>query len=158
MKCRKAKKLIFSYAELDPHSKEMLDDHVESCPHCSHELALHLKSMNLLKEGIHFEESADFWKDYRVDVKRKILPSSLWNRVQTKVERLTGLFGTPILGPVPAYVFSFALIAVLTISLFPGFLSSSSAEGFSNNLVVYEGGLFSAIDDDGVTVYTLEGR
>jgi anti-sigma factor RsiW len=158
MKCRKAKKLIFSYAELDPPLKEMLDDHAKSCPHCSHELALHLRSMNLVREGIHFEESADFWKDYRVDVKRRVLPPSLWNRVQAKVERLTGLFRTPILGPVPAYVFSFALIAVLTMSLFPGFLSSSSAKGFSNDLVVYEGGLLSAIDDDGVTVYTLEGR
>ena len=158
MKCRKAKKLIFSYAELNPPLKEMLDDHARSCPRCSYELALHLKSMSLLKEGSHFEESAEFWKDYRVDVKRRILPPPLWSRVRTKVERLTGLFRTPILGPVPAYVLSFALIAVLTLSLFPGFLSSSSAEGFRNNLVVYEGGLLSAIDDDGVTVYTLEGR
>jgi len=158
MKCRKAKKLIFSYAELDPRLREMLDAHAESCPRCSYELALHLKSMNLVKEGVHFEESADFWKDYRVDVRRRILPPSLWSRVRAKAERLTGLFRTPVLGPVPAYVLSFALIALLTIGLFPGFLSSSSAKTFSNNLVVYEGGLLSAIDDDGVTVYTLEGR
>ena len=158
MKCRKAKKLIFSYAELDPPLKEMLGDHAKSCPRCSYELALHLKSINLLKDGIHFEESKEFWKDYRVDVKRRILPPPLWNRVQTKVERLTGLFRTPILGPVPAYVFSFALIAILTLSLLPGFLSSSNAEGFRNNLVVYEGGLLSAIDDDGVIIYTLDGR
>jgi hypothetical protein len=158
MKCRKAKKLILSYAELSPPRKEMLDEHVNSCPDCSHDLTLYLKSMSLLKDGIHFEESEGFWKDYRVDLRRRILPPPLWSRVGTKVERLTGLFRTPILGPVPAYALSFALIVVLTLSLYPGFLSSSKAQGFRNNLVVYEGGLLSAIDDDGVTVYTLEGR
>ena len=158
MRCRKAKKLVLSYAELNPPQKEMLDDHVNSCPRCSYDLALYLKSMNLLKEGSYFEGSEEFWKGYRVDVKRRILPPPFWSRVRTKAERLASLFRTPILGPVPAYVFSFALIALLTLSLYPGFLSSGDREGFRNNLVVYEGGLLSAFDSDGVTIYTLEGR
>lgn len=158
MRCRKAKKLVLSYAELKPPQKEMLDDHVNSCPSCSYDLALYLESMNLLKEGSQFEESEEFWKGYRVDVKRRILPPPFWSRVKTRVEWLTSLFRTPILGPVPSYVFSFALIALLTLSLHPGFLFSGNREGFRNNLVVYEGGLLSAIDNDGVTIYTLEGR
>jgi hypothetical protein len=158
MKCRKAQKLILSYAELNPPQRDVLDEHLAGCPHCSYELALHLKSIDLLKQGAHFEESRDFWKGYQVDVNRRISPPPFWNRVWTKMERLSSLFRTPVLGPVPAYVFSFVLIAILTLSLYPDFLSSRDTGGFRNNLVVYEGGLLSAIDDGGVTIYTLEGR
>jgi hypothetical protein len=158
MKCRKAKKLILSYAELDLPQKKRLDEHLVSCPDCSYELTLHLKSINFLKDVVHFEESAGLWEGYQVNLKRKIVSPPVWSRVWTKVERLTSLFRTPVLGPVPAYVFSFAVIALLTLSLYPGFFSSKNAEGFKNNLVVYEGELLSAVDDGGVTIYTLGGR
>jgi len=158
MKCRKAKKLILSYAELDSPLKKRLDEHLVSCPQCSHEFSFHQKSINLLKDVINFQESKDFWEGYQVDLKRKIPPSPFWSRVWTKMEGLTSLFRTPVLGPVPAYVFSFTVLALLTLSLYPGFFSSKNVEGFKNNLVVYEGELLSAVDDDGVTIYTLEGR
>ncbi len=158
MKCRKAKKLILSYAELDLPLKKRLDEHLVSCPHCSNEFSFHLKSINLLKEVISFEGSKDFWEGYQVNLKRKIPPAPFWSKVWTKVEGLTSLFRTPVLGPVPAYVFSFAVIALLTWSLYPGFFSSKNTEGFKNNLVVYEGELLSAVDDEGVTIYTLGGR
>jgi hypothetical protein len=158
MKCRKAKKLILSYAELDLPLKKKLNEHLGSCPHCSHEFSLHLKSINLLKDVISFEGSTDFWKGYQVNLKRKIPPSPFWSRFWTKVEDLTSLFRTPVLGPVPAYVFSFALLVLLTLSFYPGFFASQNAPGFKNNLVVYEGELLSSVDDGGVTIYTLEGR
>ncbi len=158
MKCRKAKKLILSYAELDSPLKKRLDEHLLSCPQCSYEFSLHLKSINLLKDVISFEGSKDFWDGYQVNLKGKIPPSPFWSRAWTKMEGLTSLFRTPVLGPVPAYVFSFALIALLTLSFYPGFFSSKNVEGFKNNLVVYEGELLSVVDDGGVTIYTLEGR
>ena len=158
MKCRKAKKLILSYAELDPPLKKRLDEHLLSCPHCSYEFSSHLSSINLLKEVISFEESKDFWEGYQVNLKRKIAPTPLWSRLWTKVEGLTSLFRTPVLGPVPAYVFSFAMIVLLTLSLYPGFFSSKNAKVFKNNLVAYEGELLSAVDDGGVTIYTLGSR
>jgi len=158
MKCRKAKKLILSYAELDSPLKKRLDEHLLSCPDCSYESTLHLKSIDFLKEVTHFEESKDLWEGYQVNLKRKVPPSPFWSRVWTEVEGLTSLFRTPVLGPVPAYVFSFAVIALLTISLYPDFFSSKNAQGFKNNLVVYEGELLSAFDDGGVTIYTLTGR
>ena len=158
MKCRKAKKLILSYAELNSPLKKRLDEHLLSCPHCSYEFSLHKKSINLLKDVISFEESKDFWEGYQVNLKRKIVSPPVWSRVWTKVERLTSLFRTPVLGPVPAYVFSFAVIALLTLSLYPGFFSSKNAQGFKNNLVAYEGELLSAVDDGGVTIYTLGSR
>ena len=158
MKCRKAKKLILSYAELTLPLKKRLDAHLVSCPDCSYEFAFHLKSINLLKEVIQFEESEDFWAGYQVNLKRKVPPSPFWSKVWTKVEGLTSLFRTPVLGPVPAYVFSFAVLALLTLSLYPGLLSARNTEGFSNNLVVYEGELLSAVDEEGVTIYTLGGR
>jgi len=158
MKCRRAKKLILSYAELNSPLKKRLDEHLVSCHQCSYEFSLHLKSINLLKEVISFEESKDFWEGYQVNLKRKISPIPFWSRAWRKMERLTSLIRTPILGPIPAYVFSFALIALLTLSLYPDFLSSKKTEGFSNNLVVYEGELLSAVDEQGVTIYTLKGR
>lgn len=158
MKCRKAKKLILSYAELDLPQKKRLDEHLLSCPHCSNEFSFHQKSINLLKKVISFEGSKDFWEDYQVNLKRKIPPAPFWSKVWTKVEGLTCLFRTPVLGPVPAYVFSFAAVVLLTLSFYPGFFSSQRAEGFKNNLVVYEGELLSTVDDGGVTIYTLEGR
>lgn len=158
MKCRKAKKLILSYAELDLPSKTRLDEHLESCPHCSSEFSFHQNSISFLREVFSLENAEDLWEDYQVNLKRRIGPPPFWSRVWTKVEGLTSLFRTPVLGPVPAYVFSFALIALLTLSLYPGIFSSKNVEGFKNNLVVYEGELLSAVDDGGVTIYTLGGR
>ncbi len=158
MRCRKAKKLILSYPELNSPQKKRLDKHLVSCPHCSYEFSLHLKSINLLKDVRNFEESKDFWEGYEVNLKRKIPPFPFWSRVWTKIEGFTSLFRTPVLGPVPAYVFSFVLIALLTLSLYPSLVSSKNAKGFKNNLVVYEGELLSAVDDEGVTIYTLEDR
>jgi len=158
MKCRKAQKQVCCYAELDPPQKERLDEHLKSCPDCFHEFSLHQDSLNLLKEVIHFEESADFWEDYRVDVGRRIPAPPLWRRMWTKVENWTSLVMTPVLGPIPAYVFSFTVIVLLAFSLYSGLLSPKSAQAFSNNLVVYEGDLLSAVDDGGVTIYTLGGR
>jgi len=155
MKCRKAQKLILSYPELDLPQKKRLDEHLLSCPHCSYELSLHLKSLDLLREATTFEKSSEFWEGYQVDLERAIPPSPLWSRFRTKLEKLATLIRTPILGPVPAYVFSFALLALLTLSLYPDFFSSKSREDFTNNLVVYEGELLSAVDEGGVTIYIL---
>ncbi len=158
MKCRKAKRLILSYAELDLPQKKRLDEHLARCPQCSYEFSFHQSSINLVKEIFRLEESEEFWEGYTINLKRKIPSPPLWTRAWKKVEGLTSLFRTPILGPVPAYVFSFAIILLLSLSLYPGFFSSSKMERFKNNLVVYEGELLSAVDDGGVTIYTIGGR
>jgi hypothetical protein len=158
MKCRKAQKLIFCYAELGSSQKRRLDQHFKSCPYCSHEFSLNQRSIGFLKEVVSFEESQDFWKDYRVNLQVRVPSASLPSRVWARVEALTSLFRTPVLGPVPAYVFSFVLIALLTVGLYPDFLSSGNAKGFSNNLVAYEGELVSAMDDGVETIYTFASR
>ena len=158
MKCRKVLKLVCCYADLDLPQRKKLDEHLQNCPGCSREYSFHQNSMQLLKEIIHFEESEDFWKDYLVDVNASIQPTPWWKRLRTEVEQWTGLIRTPILGPIPAYVFSFVVIVILGLSLLPGFLSPQRAEAFTNSLVINEGGLLSAVDDGGVTIYTLKGQ
>ncbi|MGB8656258.1 MAG: zf-HC2 domain-containing protein [Candidatus Zixiibacteriota bacterium] len=158
MKCRKAQKLIPSYAELDLPRKARLDEHLEACPDCSRDFTLHQESINLAKEVTCFEESGDFWDDYRVDLTRRIPSLPLWRRVWTKLEELTGSAGVPFLGPIPAYVLSFVIMALIAVSLYEGMLSPKSAQAFSNNLVAYEGDLLSAVDDGGQTIYTLGRR
>lgn len=158
MKCRKARKLILSYAELGSSYRNRLDEHLTSCPHCSGEFSLHQGSINAVKEAVSFQESRDFWKGYQVNVERRVPSASLLSKVRAEVEGLTSLFRTPILGPVPAYVFSLVLIAVLSVSLYPQFLSSRSTEAFANDLVAYEGELISAVDDGVETIYTVRGR
>jgi hypothetical protein len=155
MKCRRARKLILSYAELDPSQKKRLDEHLLSCPHCSIEFSFCLKSIKLFKEAASFEESQGFWKGYRVNLQRRIEPSPFWSRIWTKVEGISSLFRTPLLGPVPAYVFSFALIAVLTLGLYRSLPASKSVGVFQNNLVANEGELRGAFDDGEHTIYVV---
>jgi hypothetical protein len=159
MKCRKAQRLIFSYAELSSSQKKRLDEHVKSCRHCSHEFSLNQRSMSFVKEAVSFQESGDFWKDYRVNLERPIPSTSLLSRIWTKVEALTTIFGTPVLGPVPGYVFSFVLIALVTVSLYADFLSAkNNAQRFSNDLVPYGVELVSSADNGAETIYVFASR
>ena len=155
MRCRKAKKTIVNYADLDQTQKKRLDEHLNSCPECLSEFHLHQSSLNLVKEVIDFEEPEGFWQDYQVDVQRKIPSSPLWQKLLGEMENLASLIKTPLLGPIPAYVFSFIILLFLAMGLYPTLSTSKRSEGFDNNLVVYEGELLSAVDEGGVTIYTV---
>jgi hypothetical protein len=147
MKCRKACKLIPSYAELPSHQKKSLDEHLSSCPHCSLVFSSYLKSISLCKETVCFEESKDFWSDYQVNLSRPVVPTPLWSRIWTMVERVAGLFRTPVLGPVPAYIFSVFLIALLTLGLYPRLFSTQTVGSFKNDMVAQELEVRGAPDD-----------
>jgi hypothetical protein len=155
MRCRKAKKTIVNYADLDQTQKKRLDEHLNSCPECLSEFHLHQSSLNLVKEVIDFEEPEGFWQDYQVDVQRKIPSSPLWQKLLGEMENLASLIKTPLLGPIPAYVFSFIILLFLAMGLYPTLSTFKRSEGFDNNLVVYEGELLSAVDEGGVTIYTV---
>ena len=158
MKCRKAKNAIVNYADLDEPQRERVEEHLKSCPDCLSEFHLHQKSLNLVKEIISFNRPEDYWQDYQVDVRRKIPPLSLRQKFLGKMENFSSIIKTPLLGSVPAYAFSAVLLLFLAVGLYPALSSSKRAEGFDNNLVVYEGELLSAIDDGGVTIYTVGTR
>jgi hypothetical protein len=147
MKCRKARKLILSYAELSFLRKKRLDDHLSSCLNCSREFSSYLKSIDLCKEASCFEESKDFWSDYRIDLDRKIAKLPIWSRIWTRVEGVAGYFLTPVLGPVPAYIFSFLLIALLTIGLYPTLFATEPMGSFKNDMVAQELEVRGAFDD-----------
>jgi hypothetical protein len=158
MRCRKVKKAIVNYADLDFSQKKRLDEHLNSCPECLSEFRLHQSSLNLVKEAINFEEPEDFWQGYQVDVKRKIPSSPLWQELLGKMENLASLIKTPLFGPIPAYVFSVILLLFLALGLYPALSPSKGSPGFDNNLVVYEGELLSAVDEGGVTIYTVGNK
>jgi hypothetical protein len=158
MKCRKAKRAIVNYADLDQSQKKRLDEHLNSCPECLSEFHLHQNSLNLVKEVINFEQPEDFWQDYQVDVKRKIPSSPLWQKLLGEMENLTSLVKTPLFGPIPAYVLSAVLLLFLAVGLYPALSTSKHPESFDNNLVVYEGELLSVVDEGGVTIYTVGNR
>ena len=149
---------MVNYADLDEPQRKRLDEHLKSCPECLSEFHLHQRSLNLVKEIIDFEEPKDFWQDYQVDVRRKIPSPPLWRKLSGKMENLASLIKTPLFGPIPAYVFSAILLLFLAVGLYPALSPSKHLEGFDNNLVVYEGELLSAIDDGGVTIYTVGNR
>jgi hypothetical protein len=146
MKCRKACKLIPSYAELPSHQKKSLDEHLSSCPRCSLVFSSYLKSINLCKETVCFEESKEFWSDYQVNLNLPVFAAPLWSRIWTMVEGVAGLVRTPILGPVPAYVFSVFLIVLLTFGLYPR-LFSQPVGSFKNDMVAQELEVRGAPDD-----------
>jgi hypothetical protein len=158
MRCRKVKKAIVNYADLEQSQKKRLDEHLNSCPECLSEFHLHQSSLNLVKEVINFEEPEGFWQDYQVDVKRKIPSSPLWQKLLERMENLASLIKTPLFGPIPAYVFPVIVLLFLAMGLFPALSTSKHSGGFDNNLVVYEGELLSAVDDGGVTIYTVGNK
>ena len=158
MKCRKVKKALVNYADLEEPQRKRLDEHLQSCPDCLSEFRLHQSSLNLVKRIINFEESEDFWQDYQVDLRRKIPSPPLWQKLSGKMENLASLIKTPLFGPLPAYVFSFVLLLFLAVGLYPSLSPSKHSESFDSDLVVYEGELLSAVDDGGVTIYTVVSR
>lgn len=147
MKCRKARRLILSYAELPFHQRKRLDEHLLSCPHCSQEFSSYLKSIDLCKEAVCFEESNDFWSDYRINLNRKIAPTPVWSRIWTRVEGMAGLLLTPVLGPVPAYIFSVFLIALLTLGFYSSLFATGRVVSFKNDMVAQELEVRGTFDD-----------
>jgi hypothetical protein len=147
MKCRKARRLIPSYAELVSGQKKKLDEHLSSCPGCSHEFSSYLKSIDLCKETICFEESKDFWGDFRVNPNARIDASPLWSRLWAKVEGATGLFRTPVLGPVPAYIFSVVVIVLLWLGLYSSLIATQRMVTFRNDIVTHEWEVRGTFDD-----------
>ncbi len=158
MKCRKVRKAIVNYADLDEPRRERVNEHLKSCPDCLSEFHLHQKSLNLVKQVINFDQPEDFWQDYQVDVRRKIPSLPLWQKFLGKTEDFASLIKTPLFGSIPAYVFSAVLLLFLAAGLYPTLSSSKPAKDLDSNLVVYEGELLSAIDDGGVTIYTVGTR
>jgi hypothetical protein len=155
MKCRKVRKAIVNYADLNESQRDGLDEHLKSCPDCLSEFHLQQESLSLVKKIIDFERPEDFWQDYEVDVRRKISPPPLWQKLLGKMENVASLIKTPLFGPIPAYVLSAVFLLFLAAGLYPTLSSSKGAKDLDSNLVVYEGELLSAVDDGGVTIYTV---
>jgi hypothetical protein len=147
MKCRKARRLIPSYRELVSGQKNRLDEHLSSCPGCSLEFSSYLKSIDLCREAVSFHEPKDLWGDFWVNLNARIDPSPLWSRLWAKAEAAAGLFQTPVLGPVPAYMCSAFLILLLGLGLYGGVIATGHMVAFRNDIVTHELEVRGTFDD-----------
>lgn len=142
--------------DLNPEKKSTLEKHFESCPHCKEQFISYQKSCASIKKTLEFEAPQDYWNDFTLSLSTK-KPYSLLSRIwANQVSEAIGFLRTPLLGPVPAYLFSVLLLVFLALGLFPTLLSNKPIERWPNNLVIAESQLISAMDDGRVTIYTAE--
>lgn len=159
MRCKKAKVFFLDYKELSEEKKKLLEEHFKICPDCLKEFEEYNAALGLLKKTLHFEPPKDYWKDF---IPRK---KSTWQRFNfidylgEKLDLFSGLLRTPVLGPVPAYVFSVLLLLVAAVGVSSAFRTGSYSSGsLVNNLIIYEGQLLSAKDDGLLTIYTVSQK
>jgi hypothetical protein len=155
MKCRKARRLIPSYAELVSGQKKRLDEHLSSCPGCSREFSSYLKSIDLFKQASSFEESKDFWGGFWVNLNARIDPSPLWSRLWAKAEGVAGIFRTPVLGPVPAYIFSVFVILLLSLGLYSSLAATGRMVTFRSDIVTHDLEVRGTFDDGEYSHYVV---
>ena len=158
MKCKKALKLIPLYSELGQAEKEKLEKHFEECKFCAKEFEAYTSYLNLIRGTLNFEEPKDYWESYRLTLTGSRIKRRLWRSWWEKVSGFSYFLRTPVLGPVPAYVFSFALIVFLAFGFYPSLGKQKAPSTFTDNLVISEGELYSATDEGGMTIYKVRNR
>ncbi|HEX9916884.1 MAG TPA: hypothetical protein VGB16_04025 [candidate division Zixibacteria bacterium] len=156
MKCGKAKKLINGYAELKETNKNSLDSHVAGCPSCQRGLELHKASINMFKQALSFEDKGMSWEGFVEQAPLEAQHLSWLSSIREKMKELLRLIATPVLGPVPAYVFSLFLILVAGL----GAYSSLSREKILvlENVIVLDREYLSSVDDGEKTVYLVNRK
>jgi len=156
MDCKNVRKLLWDFMDLNPEKKSTLEKHFESCPHCKEHFISYQKSCGSIKKALEFEAPQNYWNDFALNLSTK-KPYSFLSRIwANQVSEAIGFLRTPLLGPVPAYLFSALLLVFLALGLFPTFLSNKQLERWPNNLVIAENQLISAVDDGRVTIYSAE--
>jgi hypothetical protein len=155
MDCKNVRKYICDYMDLNPERKSTLEKHFELCPHCKEQLTSYQKSCESIKKALEFEAPLNYWNDFALNLSAE-KPHSLLSRLwANQVSEVIGFLRTPLLGPVPAYLFSVLLLVFLALGLFPTLFSEKKMERWPNNLVIAENQLISAVDDGRVTIYTV---
>ena len=155
MKCKKAEKLILNFVDLCPKKKEGLEEHLKSCPWCNKLLDFQQKTHNLIKEHSSFVAPENFWENYWSSLKEKLAFPQSKSLIANKAETLFSFLKTPLIGPVPAYVFTFLIILFLGVGLYPNIGKKNLSERFTNSLVISQGSYVALWDEGSSTIYKL---
>ncbi|KPL03986.1 MAG: hypothetical protein AMJ90_02430 [candidate division Zixibacteria bacterium SM23_73_2] len=158
MNCKKIRKLILNYWDLTGEEKKALDQHLRDCPLCAKEFDFYNNSIEMIKNSFKFEAGENFWELYESVLSHKLSNISAKNRILNWLDDFFQFLKTPILGPLPAYVFSILIFLFVLLGLYPAFHSRTLSEGFENNLVINDEEIFSSIDDGGVTIYSVDKK
>lgn len=159
MDCRKAEKLILSFADLTPAERATLEEHLKVCPFCAKEFDFYRNSLTLMKKVLSFDVPEDYWSEYEKSLTPRlssVSPHRKW--LKDRLESVVQFLRVPLLGPVPAFVFSLIILAFLFIGLYPSFVQHKSSQTFKNNLIIFEGQLLSSNDDGRMTIYSMGKR
>ncbi len=159
MDCKKAEKLILGFPDLAPSQKAVLEEHLRVCPLCAREFDFYQNSLKLMKKVLSFDVPENYWSEYEKSLTPRlssISPRGEWWK--DRLESLLQFLRVPLLGPVPAFVFSIIVLVFLFVGLYPAFVQDKSSQSFKNNLVINEGGLLSSIDDGRMTIYSVGKR
>ena len=159
MKCKKAKDFFLDYSDLSEVQKRFLHEHLKNCPECAKEFEDYKATLGLLQKTLIFKPPENYWEKFRLKLNSYPPLLELRNYLRAKLDFLFSLLQTPLLGPIPAYVFSLLLLIFAAF----GFSSLSKSGGYSsrnlvNNLIIYEGQLLSASDDGFLTIYTVSQK
>lgn len=159
MRCRKAKVFFLDYQDLNKEQKRLLEEHFKICPECFKEFEEYNAALNLLKKTLDFSPPEGFWQGFSPKNSTSFPLFDFKNYLREKLDALLSLLRTPLLGPVPAYVFSVLIFIGAAIGFSSIFRTGTYSSGsLVNNLIIYEGQLLSAKDDGLLTIYTVSQK
>src|SRR3989304_4899448 len=148
MRCKKAKDFFLDYNDLSEKKKGFLKEHFKICPECLKEFEEYNAALNLLQKTLDFKPSDNYWEGFSPKKSVAYPLFDLKSYLREKLDKLSALLRTPLLGPVPAYVFSVLILIGAAIGFSSMLRSGTYSSGsLVNNLIIYEGQLLSAKDD-----------
>jgi len=159
MDCKKAEKLIISFTDLTTAQKAALEQHLEVCPFCAKEFDFCQNSLKLMRKILSFDVPEHYWEEYQKSLSPRLSRVSRQKKLlKSKLESLLQFLKTPVLGPVPTFVFSLIILVFLFAGLYPAFVQDKSSRSFKNNLVIYEGESLNSMDNGQLTIYSMGKR
>jgi len=159
MRCKKAKDFFLDYNDLSEKKKGLLKEHFKICPECFKEFEEYNAAVNLLQKTLNFKPTDNYWEDFSPKRSDAYPLLDFNSYFREKLDKLLALLRTPLLGPVPAYVFSVLLLIGAAIGFSSVFRSGTyTSSSLVNNLIIYEGQLLSAKDDGLLTIYTVSQK
>ncbi len=159
MDCKKAEKLIVSFTDLTPSQKAELEKHLKICPFCAKEFDFCQNSIKMMKKVLTFDVPQNYWEELKKSLSPRLSAAEPQRESwKDKFEPLLVFLKTPLLGPVPTFVFSIIVLGFLLFGLYPTFTQNKTAKGFKNNLIIYEGELLSSVDNGKLTIYSMGKR
>jgi len=159
MRCKKGKDFFIDYKDLNEEKKRFFKEHFEICPECLKEFEEYNAALGLLQKALDFKPPANYWEGFSLKKSVAYPLFDFRSHLREKLDKFLALLRTPLLGPVPAYVFSVLLLICAAIGLSSVFRAGGYSSGsLVNNLIIYEGQLLSAKDDGLLTIYTVSQK